>query len=46
MQGHLPSFISAAFFLGPPPKEGGFRKKPKVIWIQLHAVKIEFVARN
>ena len=34
-------------FLGTPhSKEGADLEKPKVIWFQLHAVKIEFVARN
>lgn len=30
----------------PLSKEGADLEKPKVIWFQLHAVKIEFVARN
>lgn len=40
-----PSKFHFGGILTPFPRSG-FRKKPKVIWFQLHAVKIEFVARN
>ena len=46
MEGYLSSFTSTFFFRHPPSTEGVDLEKPKVIWFQLHTVKIEFVARN